>query len=185
MRIDFLQPDDAEDIARLAAEHYPETYPMSVEDIRDNLISTDFASFYLGVREGGRLLGYYMAWVDNTLVEGRKERVALIDDIVLEPRARTQFYSLIAKMIATMKERGIGTIPIEGTTRPESTRTLMDHPAAIERLGYALTTYSEYYEPSFEETLCWVRYDAIVEEEVGFNETDHVEFGGDDGVYWQ
>lgn len=185
MRIEFLTEDDAEAVAELAAENYPDTYPVSVADIRDNLRSTDFASFYLGVRDGRRLVGYFMAWIDNTLVEGRKERVALIDDVVLEPRARTKLYSLIAKMIASMKNRGMGMLPIEGSSRPEAVQTLFDHPAAIERLGYSLTTYSEYYDSTFQENLTWVRYDAIVEEVVGINQQDAVEFGTQDDVYWQ
>lgn len=184
MRIDFLTVDDAEAVAALAAAHYPASYPMSVDDIRENLESADFMTFYLGVREGRDLLGYYMAWVENTLVEGRTERVALIDDIVLIPRARVQYYNLIATMIATMKERGMGLMPIEGTTRPDSTRTIVDHPGAIARLGYRLTTISEYFEPSFGEMLTWVRFDAIVDE-TGINAHDVVDLGSGDDVYWQ
>lgn len=163
MDIVLLKEDDAEDVERLASHHYPSNYPMPLEDIRENLGKADRNSFYFGVEEKGELVGYLMAWLDNTMVEGRQEKVLLVDDIVLSNRARSHLFRLLQSMITDMQKRGFGKLPIEGSTRPSSGHTFMGHPEALERLGYELTSLSEYYEEEFEETLTWVRFEPIAE----------------------
>ena len=180
MEIVVLEPDDAELIEDLANHHYPVNYPMSIEDITENLEKNDKNSFCFGVESGGKLLGYLMAWVDNTMVEGKRERVVLVDDIVLANRARHQLFRLLQTMIDEMEKRGFGKLPIEGSARPTSSHTFMGHPEALERLGYELVSKAEYYEDEFEEELTWVRFETIVEEDAVIDEDDYLEIDFED-----
>lgn len=175
MEIVFLEPEDAELVEDLANHHYPITYPMSYQDIAENLQKNDKDSFCFGVESEGKLLGYLMAWVDNTMVEGKRERVVLVDDIVLSNRARHQLYRLLQTMIEEMEKRGFGKLPIEGSARPTSSHTFMGHPEALERLGYELAAKAEYYEEEFEEDLTWVRYEPLEEQDSTIDEDDYLE----------
>jgi hypothetical protein len=175
MEIVVLEPEDAEYVETLAGHHYPPNYPMSIEDILDNLERKGKDSFCFGVEEGGKLLGYLMAWVENSMVEGRKEKVLLVDDIVLGNRARGQLFRVLQTMIDEMDKRGFGKLPIEGSARPTSSNTFMGHPEALERLGYELSETAEYYEGEFEENLTWVRYEPIQREDATIDEDDFLE----------
>lgn len=175
MEIVVLEPDDADYVETLAHHHYPPNYPMSYEDIRDNLERKGKESFCFGVEEDGKLLGYLMAWVEQSMVEGRKGKVLLVDDIVMSNRARGQLFRVLQTMIAEMEKRGFGKLPIEGAARPTSSHTFMGHPEALERLGYELTERSEYYEEEFEEDLTWVRFEPIVREAATIDEDDYLE----------
>jgi Acetyltransferase (GNAT) family len=182
----LLEPDDAEYVEDLANHHYPVTYPMSLDDIADNLRKADKDSFCFGVEDKGKILGYLMAWVDNTMVEGRREKVLLVDDIVLGNRARHQLFRLLNTMIKEMQTRGFGKLPIEGSARPSSSNTFMGHPEALERLGYELASKAEYYEDEFEEYLTWVRYEPIEESAATINVNDTLEIifeEDDDGEF--
>lgn len=175
MEIVFLEPEDAEFVEDLANHHYPVTYPMSYDDIVENLQKNDKNSFCFGVEAEGRILGYLMAWIDNTMVEGRREKVVLVDDIVLSNKARHQLFRLLQAMIKEMQERGFGKLPIEGSARPTSSHTFMGHPEALERLGYELASTADYYEEEFDETLTWVRFEPLAETSATFDEGDSLE----------
>lgn len=176
MDIVLLEPEDAEYIADLAHHHYPPNYPMSVDDILDNLEKSDENSFCFGVEHEEKLVGYLMAWIDESMVEGQDhEDVLLVDDIVLNMKARHQLFRLLNTMITQMQERGFGKLPIEGSARPASGNTFMNHPEALERLGYALSKTAEYYEEEFEESLTWVRYEPIEEKDAVIDEDDTLE----------
>lgn len=175
MEIVTLEPEDAELVEELANHHYPVNYPMSYDDISENLFRNDKESFCFGVDDNGKLVGYLMAWVDNTMVEGKREKVVLVDDIVLSHRARHQLFRLLKSMISEMQERGLGQLAIEGSARPTSSHTFMAHPEALERLGYELTSKAEYYEEEFDETLTWVRFEPIEISDALIDEGDFLE----------
>ncbi len=181
MDIVLLETDDAEYIEALAGHHYPPTYPMSLDDIFDNLEKSDEDSFCYGVEEDGKILGYLMAWIDNTMVEGRRERVLLIDDIVLSNRARHQLFRLLNTVITELQKRGFGKLPIEGSARPSSSNTFMGHPEALDRLGYELVSKAEYYEDEFDETLTWVRYEAVERPDAVIDVHDRLEIKFESG----
>ena len=175
MEIVVLEPEDAEFVEDLANHHYPPTYPMSAADIMDNLSRPDNKSFCFGVEHEEKIVGYLMAWVDNTMVEGKRERVVLVDDIVLSNKARHQLFRLLQAMLDEMKKRGFGQLPIEGSARPSSSHTFMNRPEALERLGYELCQKAEYYDEDFEEELTWVRYEPIVHEDATIDLDDQLE----------
>jgi acetyltransferase (GNAT) family protein len=175
MEIVFLEPEDAEYVETLAGHHYPPNYPMPLDDILENLRRKDKNSFCFGVEEDGKLLGYLMAWVENTMVEGRREKVLLVDDIVMGNRARGQLFRVLQSMIGEMEKRGFGKLPIEGSARPASSNTFMSHPEALERLGYELSATSEYFEDEFQEKLTWVRYEPIQREDATIDVDDLLE----------
>lgn len=192
MEIVVLEPEDAEIVETLAGYHYPPNYPMSYDDIVENLERKGRDSFCFGVEENGKLLGYLMAWVESSMVEGREGKVLLVDDIVLGNRARGQLFRVLQTMIEQMDKRGFGKLPIEGSARPTSAHTFMGHPEALERLGYELVEKSEYYEEEFDENLTWVRFEPIQRKaatidvddqlEIEFEEEDWEEEGESSGV---
>lgn len=176
MNIIDLDIADAEKIVELASQSYPHTYSNSLEDIQENLSGRDQDSFFLGVEDdGGVLVGYFMAWLDNTMIEGKTETVCLIDDIALKKKARLALFALLEEMIADMEERGHGLLPIEGSSRPNAGSTFLDHPEVMERLGYELVAKAEYYEEEFQEDLTWVRFEPILREDAVINVQDTLE----------
>ena len=182
MEIVLLDPDDAEYVEDIANHHYPANYPMSYDDILENLERSDQESFCYGVEDKGKLVGYLMAWVDNSQVEGSKEKVILIDDVVLSAKARHQIFGLIETMIETMESRGLGKLPIEGSARPTTSSTFLDHSEAMERIGYALTSKAEFFEDQFQESLTWLRFEPIIETDSVIDEDDYLEIDFEDNV---
>ena len=180
-----LEPDHADRIVQLAADNYPHTYGNSVTDIRENLEGRDEDSFLMGVEDdNGSLIGYFMAWLDNTMVEGKTETVCLIDDIALSRRARIALFALLEEMISDLQNRGHGLVPIEGSSRPTSESTFLDHPEVMEKLGYELVAKAEYYEEEFKETLTWVRFETVVQQDAVTNEQDTFELSDDSDEYF-
>ena len=156
-----LTSEHAHAIEELAREHYPESYRMTAEDVAENLagLGQEDCNFCFGAFREGKLLGYIMAWLDNSLVEGRAEDVALVDDVVLSNAAKPHLYLLLRAMIAEIDGSGHPGLPIEGTVRPNARDTFLEHPDVIERLGYQLVGTHEYSDPTFGEELVWVRFE--------------------------
>lgn len=161
MKVRSLTPDDAHQVERLAGRHYPTSYRLSVEDVAENLqgVDDEDCNFCFGAFEERALVGYLMAWVDNSLIEGRAEDVVLVDDVVLNPEARGVLYRLLRAMVGAMEEAGCGGMPIEGTLRANAEETFVSHPEVIERLGYSLVASHKYRDETLGESLLWVRYE--------------------------
>ncbi|MGE0495920.1 MAG: GNAT family N-acetyltransferase [Vulcanimicrobiota bacterium] len=174
-----LTAEHAEEVERLAQSHYPAPYQMSLEEITENLegLQSDDGNFCFGVVEEGKLVGYFMAWLDNSLVEGRAEDVVLVDDVVLSQKARRHLFALLKAMLEAMEEAGLGGLPIEGTVRKTAEETFANHPQAIERLGYQLVASHEYDDNSLGESLVWLRFEPYAEKEAVIDQTDMVELG--------
>ncbi len=177
MEIVALESDHAEMVQSLASHHYPSAYALPYETIVENLEKNDENSFCFGVESEGKLVGYLMAWLDTTMVEGRREKVVLVDDIVLGNRARHQLFRLLQAMIKEMRERGLRHLAIEGSARPSSGNTFMGHPEVLERLGYELTSTADYYDDDFDETLTWVRYEPLEVGQTHIDESDQLDIG--------
>ncbi len=178
MQVVALTADWADRVGALADAHYPESYRLSVEDIEENLegLEMDEGNFCYGLVDPRRkLLGYLMAWVDNSLVEGRAEDVVLVDDVVLDRPAKGYLFSLLKRMIQQMSEAGFSHLAIEGTLRKNAESTFLKHPQAIERLGYELVASHEYEDTSLGESLVWVRFERVPEDQVEIDQTDKVD----------
>ncbi|MBI3929254.1 MAG: hypothetical protein HY319_27155 [Armatimonadetes bacterium] len=155
----------AREIQALADRFYPTSFRMTAEDIAENLegLQEEDCNFCFGVEEDGRLVGYLMAWLDNSLVEGRAEDVVLVDDICLERGHRSYLYPLLKAMARALDEAGYRGIPIEGTARKQAEQTFISHPEVIESLGYRMAANHEYTDESLRETLVWVRFESVAE----------------------
>lgn len=154
----------AHEIESLASKVHPESLQMTEEYIAENLegVEEEGCNFCLGVQDDKkRLVGYLMAWLDNTLVEGRIEDVVLVDDLALLPSARGHLGSLLKALLRAMDEAGCSGFPIEGTVRKELEQNFTAHPELIEGLGYQLVSSHEYTDESLEEVLVWIRFEAI------------------------
>lgn len=154
----------APEIEALARKIHPESLQLSQEDIAENLegVEEEGCNFCLGVQDDHkRLIGYLMAWMENTLVEGRIEDVVLVDDLALLPSARAHLGSLLKALLRAMDESGSSGSPIEGTVRKDLEQNFTAHPELIESLGYQLVSSHEYTDESLGEVLVWIRFEAI------------------------
>ncbi|MCE7871613.1 hypothetical protein DYH09_14715 [bacterium CPR1] len=163
-RILSLSPAHAAEIESLARRLYPESYHLSEEEIAENLegVEEEGCNFCLGIQDDDkRLVGYLLAWLDNTLIEGRIEDVVLVDDLALLPAARPHLVSLLRSLLRAMDEAGCSGSPIEGTVRKSLEQNFTAHPEVVESLGYQLVGSHEYTDESLEEVLVWIRFEAI------------------------
>ncbi|MEW6284201.1 MAG: hypothetical protein AB1758_36645 [Candidatus Eremiobacterota bacterium] len=160
-RLLTLTPQHAAEVESLARRLYPEGYHLSEEDIAENLegVEEEGCNFCIGVQDDDRLVGYVMAWLDNTLVEGRVEDVVLVDDLALLPSARPHLYTLLRGLLRGMEEAGCGGLPIEGTVRKSLEETFTAHAGVFETLGYQLVGSHEYTDESLGEVLVWIRFE--------------------------
>ena len=170
-----LKLSDAEAVENLAGLHYPPDYNIPLDDICENLTKQDKESIFLGLKLKGRLLGYLIGWIDNTMVEGLKQDVMLVDDVVLQSDVRHQFYRLLKVMVDTMEARGFGKLPLEASTRPDTSEHITGHPNAFSRLGYELTQTATFFDEELQEELTWIRYETIIEEDAVIDEKDILE----------
>lgn len=163
-RIIALGPQHAAEIEKLARRIHPESFQLSEDDLAENLegVEEEGCNFCLGVQDDQKkLLGYLMAWLDNTLVEGRIEDVVLVDDLALLPSARGHLGSLLKALLRAMDEAGCPGAPIEGTVRKELETNFTSHPELIEGLGYQLVGSHEYVDESLGERLVWIRFEPL------------------------
>ncbi len=187
-----LNIEHASEIQELADRYYPAAYHLSVEDIAENFdgLQDEDYNFCFGLVMDGRLEGYIMAWLDNSLVEGRAEDVVLVDDICLSPRARRYLFYLLQSLAKAIEEAGLNGIPIEGTLRPEGESTFLGDRVSFEELGYCLVGKHKYKDEALGEELTWVRFEPCIEGagaetadedtsldrvEVEFRSDDHIE----------
>ena len=163
-RIIPLTPQNANELESLAARIHPDAFGMTEEYISENLegLDEEGCNFCLGIQEDDKkLVGYLMAWMDNTLVEGRIEDVVLVDDLAVLPSARGHLATLLRALLKAMDEAGCTGMPIEGTVRKELEHNFTGHPEMVEQLGYQLVGSHEYTDESLSEVLVWIRFEAI------------------------
>jgi len=159
MRIVALTADRAPEIAELAGCQWP--YRLPCQDLMENLqgLDEDGCNFCFGLEHEGKLTGYILAWVDNSLMEGRAEDVVLVEDVLLQPGSRRYLFHLLRRALNAMRSAGYRGLPVEGTLRQGAQETFTRHPEAMEMLGYRMAETKSYHDEATGEDLTWVRFE--------------------------
>ena len=163
MKVVKLEPDDAPEVEKFANRFYPPYFRLSQYDIRYNLDRAENknCNFCFALKDSGKILGYIMAWIDNTRVANRREDVVVIDDIVVSPEAKGHYYDLLKAVAHEMDFLGYMGYPVETVARKSAGDLLLSHGKVIARLGYEPECKSEYYDSTMRETMVWVRFTLI------------------------
>ena len=159
MRIVPLTADRAPEIAALAGCQWP--YRLPCQDLTENLqgLDEDGCNFCFGLENDGKLTGYILAWVDNSLMEGRAEDVVLVEDVLLQPGSRRYLFNLLRRALNAMRAAGYRGLPVEGMLRQGAQETFTRHPEAMEMLGYHMSDTKSYHDEAINEDLTWVRFE--------------------------
>lgn len=159
MRIVALTAERAPEIAELAGCQWP--YRLPCQDLAENLqgLDEDGCNFCFGLENEGRLTGFILAWVDNSLMEGRAEDVVLVEDVLLQPGSRRYLFHLLRQALKAMRSAGYRGLPVEGTLRQGAQETFTRHPEAMEMLGYRMAGSKSYHDEATDEDLMWVRFE--------------------------
>jgi len=162
-----LTADYAESIAELEARIYPSELVTGIETIRENLTNaeSDGENMSWGAFSGNHMIGYCLAWVQSSMLEGREsEDVVLLEDIAILPGHQNAFLTLLEAMTEDARTRGFGGLPIEGASRDAAFKVFSKHRETFKNLGYSLVASQQYWDEDFSENMTWVRFEPLEEE---------------------
>ena len=160
MTIHGLGVEHAPQVWQLARKVYPQTFELSVDDLREILEAPDHLC--QGAFAGPELRGYLMCWPDVSQIEGREDEVVLLlDDIVVADDSRRYFFALLGALRRMIVQRGLERLAMEGTHRAQAEKLFRSHPSVVARLGYELEAVHHYFGEREQEGLCWARYRAL------------------------
>jgi hypothetical protein len=174
MILQALEPQDAEQIAELAADYYPEEMQFEADEIADALASAvqEGANFSVGLMQRGQLKAYMLAWLEESRVEGNRESVVLIDDLALATGQVADLRLLISHLVRQLQDAGLSHLAIEGSLMPDTSSIFMGQERYFASLGYELVASQEYWEDEFGTELIWVRYQRPVEAEAQASQSE-------------
>jgi hypothetical protein len=179
-----LEAQDAESIAALAADFYPEEMHLEAEEIAQSLRAADEegGNFSAGLLHQGHLCGYMLAWLEESRLEGVRESVILIDDVAVATGSLADLQRLFRNLISQIEESGLSHLAIEGSLLPDTRDTFLGQRRFFSSLGYELVASQDYWEDDLGVELTWVRYERPVEVEAAASSEcwDGSEFGPDD-----
>lgn len=163
-----LEPQDAEQIAEVAADFYPEEMLCDPGEIAGALEAAvrEGANFSVGLVERGHLLAYMLVWLEESRVEGLRESVVLIDDLALATGQPEDLRLLLSHLAQQLQQAGLTHLAIEGSLLPDTREIFSNQARFIESLGYELVASQDYWEEEVGAELTWVRYERPVEAEV-------------------
>ncbi|MBN9413906.1 MAG: hypothetical protein J0I12_00650 [Candidatus Eremiobacteraeota bacterium] len=163
-----LEPQDAEQIAELAADFYPEEMLYEAGDIASALATAvrEGGNFSVGLVERGNLLAYMLAWLEESRVEGLRESVVLIDDLALATGEAEDLRLLLSHLVQRLEQADLTHLAIEGSLLPDTREMFWGLARFIGSLGYELVASQDYWEEEVGAELTWVRYERPAEAEV-------------------
>lgn len=158
MSVQLLEAVDAEEIYQLASEYFPEELHLDLEDLARSLRAADaeLGNFSVGLLHQGRLQAYMLAWLEDSRVEGNRESVVLVDEVLLHHP--DQLPTLFRTMVNQLDESDLGHLAIEGTLLPEQRALFESHQRTFRSLGYERVASHLYFDEQLEVELLWVRY---------------------------
>jgi len=180
MNVQLVEAVDADQVYRLACEYYADDLHLTIDELVQSLRAADaeFGNFSVALVDHGEMQAYLLAWLEESRVEGNRESVVLVDDVVAEPDLLSR---LFRAMVDQLEDQGFAHLAIEGTILP-ATRSLFGAQKRLFRtLGYELVASHDYFDEDLEIELTWVRYERPVEVEASVN--DDVEFSSDDSEF--
>lgn len=163
-----LEPHDAEQIAELAADFYPEELLCEASEIAHSLTLAvrEGGNFSVGLVQRGQLIAYMLAWLEESRVEGMRESVVLIDDLALATGQIEDLRLLLSHLAQQLQGAGLTHLAIEGSLLPDTRELFLDQERFFASLGYELVASQDYWEEEVGAELTWVRYERPVEAEV-------------------
>jgi hypothetical protein len=168
MYLQSLESMDAELIVELAGRLHPPELHLEAEDIAEALdaAADEESNFSMGFVDGSRLHGYMLAWLEESRVEGLRESVLLIEDVVVDDTARPQVGKLFRVLVQNLEESGLTDIAIEATLLASMQPAFASHTRLFSSLGYELAASSTYEDDELGQEMIWVRYERPQQEEV-------------------
>ncbi|MBS2040889.1 hypothetical protein JST97_38230 [bacterium] len=161
MILQALEPQDAEQIAELAADYYPEEMQVEVQEIADALATAvqEGGNFSAGLLERGQLMAYMLAWLEESRLDGLRESVVLIDDLALATGQVSDLRLLISHLVRQLHDAGLSHLAIEGSLLPDTSAIFLGQERFFASLGYEMVASQEYWEEELGAELIWVRYE--------------------------
>ena len=174
MILQALEPQDAEQIAELAADYYPEEMQFEADEIADALSSAvqEGGNFSVGLMERGKMMAYMLAWLEESRVEGNRESVVLIDDLALATGQVSDLRLLISHLVRQLQDAGLSHLAIEGSLLPDTSSVFLGQERYFASLGYEMVASQEYWEDELGAELIWVRYERPVEAEAEVSDSE-------------
>lgn len=168
MNLQALEPQDAEQIAELAADFYPEEMLYEATEIAAALASAvrEGGNFSVGLLERGNLVAYMLAWLEESRVEGLRESVVLIDDLALATGEIEDLRLMLSHLVRQLEGAGLTHLAIEGSLLPDTRELFLNQARFFASLGYELVASHDYWEEELGAELTWVRYERPLEAEV-------------------
>ncbi len=181
MNLQLLEPHDAEQIAELAADFYPEEMLYDAAEIAAALTSAtrEGGNFSVGLLARGNLKAYMLAWLEESRVEGLRESVVLIDDLALATGEIEDLRLMLSHLVRQLQGAGLAHLAIEGSLLPDTREFFLDQTDFFASLGYEMVASQDYWEDDFGAELTWVRYERPLEVEAELSASevwDGVEF---------
>jgi hypothetical protein len=157
----LLLPEDADRVREISGRHYPENFSQDDATIEHNLGGAWNNTFCFGLERGTELVGYMMAWLGDTYIKDRTERVMIVDDLVLEPSHRRYLFRLLDELRLAAEEAELDGIPVEGVLRSCIADNIVSHPNLLAKLGYEIVAAHRSYDERLGEDMVWVRFELI------------------------
>ena len=166
MNLHPLEPQDAEQIADLAADFYPEEMLYPASEIAHALASAERegGNFSVGLLERGNLKAYMLAWLEESRVEGLRVSVLLIDDLALATGEVEDLRLFLSHLVQQLQSAGLTHLAIEGSLLPDTRELFLNQARFFASLGYELVASQDYWEEELGAELTWVRYERPVED---------------------
>jgi hypothetical protein len=158
-----LEPEDAMRVQELAEEFYPESFDQDLSEITKSLSGSPDESFCFGIEQGDELVGYMIAWISNTFIDGREEEVIVIDDLVVRPTHRSGLFRLLEELRYAAEDADIIGMPVEACLRVPLAQSIAKHGRLLSRLGYHLVGGHHYHDEGLGEDIVWIRFGEIEE----------------------
>lgn len=154
-----LTPEYASQVDKLEKKIYPERFRLGRETIEANLkiFEEDGTNFSVGLLHDKDLVGYLIAWPNETRAEGYDEVVVYVDDMAILPEYKDRFFGILAAFVEQISEKKYGHLAIEGIARRKAYNLLKKHRRVLEELGYELKDTHEYFNEKLFEDMVWVR----------------------------
>lgn len=167
MILQALEPRDAEQIADLAADYYPEEMLFDAAEVAHALSCAvrEGSNYSVGLLEQGKLVAYMLAWQEESRIEGRRESVVLIDDLALATGEIEDLRLLFAHLVQQLEGRGLTHLAIEGSLLADTRELFRKQGRFFASLGYEMVASQDYWEDGLGAELTWVRYERPLEAE--------------------
>ncbi len=177
-----LRREHLEDILLYETE-YPPEYRLGRALLKQKLTDLENSGCSMGwiMHDNGTCVAYVVAYPQFSRLDQRgKERVVYVDDIFVKKGYEVCLFRLIQLFTSEAIKLGMRDCPIEGVCRVNAYRAFAAHDTLLKRLGWELAKKSEYWDPTVNEEMCWLRWEPVYQEAAKFATGDSVSVSGEE-----